>query len=801
MTTPDRAVWSSLPAETSRFVGRHQQLKQLVKLAAAHRLLTLVGPGGCGKTRLALRLARRRQKAFPGGVRYIDLALSSAISQPSDAREVPRSAQTDEPLLLVLDGCDVDIETSARMVASMLRHYPGLRIVATSREPLRLPEEVIWRVPLLSIPDEETTQLHRLQASEAGQLFVDRANGTADHATLPEERAQTIARVCRAVNGLPLAVEMVAVRSGELGVAVLAARATTPLLLGLPGRRDAPERQHSIRATLDWSYRRLTAAEQKVLCRLAVIAGDWSMDVARAICCNEGDLSHDVADVVLSLVDKSLVHFSGDGKKTRYRLLEVTRQYGREVLERTGAARSVYLRHLEWCVAMADAVAPEAMDLEHALRLERYVSEVHAALDWAVRSGETALGLRLATGAFPLWYLRSRITEGRTWFDRLLAQPLAAIAPEIVASARGWRTQLLIQEGDFAGAELELNEVIAGQRARSDKQGTAVSLMLLGNAMLGSGQLAQARELFDDAYVALSRVNSPGLSMAAYQAARVAWEQGELQRARVLLRRLLEFSLSNHPVMRARAHQLQGLLASAAGNWSAATRSFGEAERHLRRIDDTPGFVDFLLDRGHVLLTGNQIAAAHQTYVNAAALACTIGARVRLIRALEGVASVLATTQPALCVQLAAAATASRTAFRAIAGPHDAARLSAALSTARSRLRRWRDPVTAHFVSAAYTQAWQIGTVLPDSEAAAMAIATLSATPPKAIGEVPSSVTRREWEVAQLFASGSTARQIAEKLTLSPDTVRTHLDRATAKLGLHSRVQLAMWVARSQASA
>ena len=794
MTAAEMWRVSTLPWETSRFIGRRRDLQRIVKLQAAHRLLTLVGPGGGGKTRLALRAARRREKVLRGDVWFLDMAGRLPFVAISDALSWVLQPGKDRPVLLVLDTCDADIRSSAQLVAAVLREYPQVQCLATSREPLGLPDEVVFRVPLLSVPDEQPSRIHQFEATEAWQLFKDRVgtyqSGREDVGAM--EHSLAIARLCRQVNGLPLAVEVVALQAAQLGVAPLATRATSRLIIGLPGRRDAPARQRSIQANLDWSYQRLTSLEQHVLRQLAVFGGDWTVEMAVAVCSEGAGGAADLGEMVRSLQHKSLVHSSTRGGGPRYELLEVTRQYGRQLLEISGEAASTHRRHLEWCVARAEMVAPQELDRRHAQRLERDQAELRVALEWALESAETELGLRLASAAFPLWYFRRLYVEGGTWFDRLLAQPLATISPSVVASARAWHTQLMMQGGDYTSASLQLKGVVADQRARSDETGRALSRLLLGNVMLWSGQLERARRLFAKVQEAPWNVN-----MALSQDARAAWELSDLCDARELTVRLLERVRPRQPVMLAQAHQIEALLASDAGNLASAMEYFGEAERLLRRIDHVVGFVDLLVDRGNVFLRSAQTGAAHQAFVNAAALARTIGARVRLVRAIEGVACALADTQPVVCVQLAAAANASRSAMHALPWPRDAAQLGSALSTARSHFRKSSDMSTTDPPSGTFAQAWQMGAMMLESEAASAAIATLRATPLKTIADVPAALTGREWEVAQLFASGASSRQIAERLTISRDTVRTHLDRATAKLGLHSRVQLAMWVARS----
>jgi len=779
------SISAELPVERSRFIGRRSHVRQVTRLLAFAQLVTLVGPGGSGKTRLALRVGRQRWRVAPDAVVYVDLATAAT----TDVR------MPDGPALLVLDTCDVDIQASAQLIIELFAKYQGLQVLATAREPLGLPTEVVWRVPLMAVPDHHTLGTNQLLGPEACQLFLDRETGAFAERPSSTERAEAISSLCRNLDGLPLAVEIAAMRVAELGLDVLVARSTTNLLLDLPGRRDAPPRQASLRDTLEWSYARLRPREQHVLRRVSVYCGDWTQEMACAVCPELPPL--EVTDALTQLLHRSLVHTTRAKSPRRYNLLQVTRLYGRELLRVHGELERAQQHMLEWCIALAESDTPEALNGAHAHRLEREHGNVRVALEWALASGQAELGLRLATAAFPLWYLRGLPAEGERWFERLLAQPLESVPPPTVGRARAWHMQLKMQRGDYVAVADQLERVLVEQRSCGSTAETGVMLTLVGNAMLWAGQLKTAGSFYEESEQLLAALSAPGVAPARYQAARVAWESGDVERAETLVQGLIGMVRSREPVMLARAHQLQALMAGEAGDAPAAQHYLDLAERALRRIDDVFGFVDLLTDRARVLLQIGQARAAHQAYINAAALARSIGARVRLVRAIEGVACAVVEQQPCLSVQLAAAAAASRMTMRAIAWPRDAARLEIALDTARGFSARWPDGAAIGLAFATYTQVWQLGSLLSESEAADMAIATIGSRPPTSIGDVPAMLTSREWEVAQLFANGASTRDIAERLTLSRETVRTHLDRATAKLGLHSRVQLAMWVAQS----
>jgi predicted ATPase/DNA-binding NarL/FixJ family response regulator len=787
-----------LPIQPGRFIGRRSEVRRLVKLQSSSRLLTLVGPGGIGKTYLGIRVAGKRANAIAGGVWFLDLADSDRRNEQLGHTRTELWF-TSQPVLLVLDTCDADIHFSAYLAQRLLESHENLQILATSRQPLGLTAETVWRVAPLSVPAEQDTALHELSVAEACQLLIDRMAAAFPRLRTTSDSSLAIARICRRLNGLPLAVEIAARHAAVLGPTALADRTITQLDLDDSSFRGSPARQRSLRATLDWSYARLTTLEQRVLRGVSIFAGNWSLEMAHGIC---RDLSFlQVADVVRSLVDKSLVQLENTPDEHKFALFDVTRQYCREMLRNCGELAGVRGAHLSWCVDEAESEHPETLNPVHADLLEQLLPELRLALDGAVTSGSTELGLRLATAMFPLWYLRGQIVEGLHWLDQLLAQPLEYVSIDVVELARAWRSQLLMQRGDYAIAESQLEKLLASRRARSesDNGGVGLVLLLLGNVALWRGDLAKAAALFEQAEAMLRRSGGPGVPMAVYQLARAAYEAGDYPQARSAIDRLMRLAKSRRAGMIARARQINALLAVANGETSRARRSLDEAERILRRTDDSTGFIDLLIDVGRVCLQTRQFAAAHQAYVNAAALARKIGARMRMIRATEGVACVLMGSRPGLCIQLAAAAAASRAAMGTNSWPRDARQLQEALAMVPRSAAKWPDAISTRTGSATFVQVWEMGTAMLESEAAEAAITTIDAKPPLAIADIPANLTGREWEVARLLAAGSSARQIAEQLTLSPDTVRTHLDHAATKLGLHSRVQLATWVARSQA--
>ncbi len=338
----------NLPVPLSRFIGRGQEIATLGHLLSETSLLTLTGPGGSGKTRLALQVAADAPRSFHRTCwvelaaltdpAFVPQAVATAVGVSEDENRPAMAALAAAfaaPSLLILDNCEHLIAACALLAASLLRACPNLRILATSREPLRVSGETIWRVPPLTLPAAAATATS-LAESEAAQLFVERARGRLPDFALTEENAAAVATICQRLDGMPLALELAAARVAVLPVGQLAARLDDALRVLTVGERTAPPRQQALRATLDWSNALLTAEEQAVLRRLAVFAAGWELEAAEAVC-GAGEIARaDVLELLGQLVEKSLVAMAEEGGAARYQMLEVVRQYASERLAASG---------------------------------------------------------------------------------------------------------------------------------------------------------------------------------------------------------------------------------------------------------------------------------------------------------------------------------------------------------------------------------------------------------------------------------------------------------------------------------
>ena len=418
-----------LPLETSTFVGREHELAELRTLLGRTRLLTLAGTGGAGKTRLALELARDREDVHADGAILVELDLvgagadvPDAVAEALDLRALPGGALVDaiaadlapRELLLVLDNCEHVIGSSAALADALLRSAPRLTILATSREPLRVPGEVVFRVPSLAIPDPDAAELPaELLSYEAVRLFVERAGAVAPGFELDESNAAAVARICHRLDGLPLALELAAARTDALAAAALAERLDDRFRLLRAGSRTAPTRQQTLEAALDWSYELLADIERVLLRRLAVFSGGFTLEAAEEVCAGEGLEQAQVADVLARLVEKSLVTTEERQAARRYRLLETIRAYASARLVEAEELAALSLRQADWLVGLVER------DDSQLLRLDPERGNLRAALETLLAHDPPA-ALQLCVRVWPFWIRRIELSEARRWLGEAL---------------------------------------------------------------------------------------------------------------------------------------------------------------------------------------------------------------------------------------------------------------------------------------------------------------------------------------------------------------------------------------------
>src|SRR5215211_7750321 len=512
----------NLPAPRTSFVGREREMVEVKRMLATTRLLTLTGAGGSGKTRLALEVARDLIGVYPDGVWLVGLArLSEGDLVPQTvaaALRVPErpgqalagtlvEALSDKELLLVLDNCEHLVEAAAQLVDTLLDSCPHLRVLATSREPLGTPGEVNRVVPLLSLPartDEELngmSAVDRLMGFEATRLFVDRARLRLPDFELTQKNAGAVARVCRKLDGMPLAIELATARMGALAVEQVAQRLNASLDVLSGANRTAAPRQQTLRATIDWSHRLLSEAEQRIFRRFSVFAGGWTLEATETVCSGGGIEQVEVLDLLGGLVDKSLVAAGAStGGAVRYRMLEPIRQYATEKLEESDDADEVKGRHAAFFLALAEEAEPELAGPQQNVWVERLEGEhdnIREALSWVLERGEGELALRLGAALWRFWHVRGYLSEGTRWMEQALAGggPAPAQTRVKVLEGMGWLVQLL---GDTERAEATYEEMLKLSRELGDKGNTATALNSLGTLALAQGDNERARAQLEE---------------------------------------------------------------------------------------------------------------------------------------------------------------------------------------------------------------------------------------------------------------------------------------------------------------
>jgi predicted ATPase/DNA-binding SARP family transcriptional activator len=499
-----------LPVELTSFVGREPEIAEIAGLVRRSRLVTLTGPGGSGKTRLAVEAARALAGEHPGGVWFVDLApltdpalvvteLIATLGVSDGRGRSPVAAIADalrgRQTLIVLDNCEHLVDACAALADELLRAAPELHILATSRETMRVQGEVVWPVPPLRL--EVAGDLLQV---EAARLFVERARLANPRLAVTDASARAILDICRALDGMPLAIELAAARTRVLPVEQLAARLDDALALLGGGARATPARHQSLRGAIDWSYDLLSVPEQALFRRLAVFAGGFTPEAAETVCSAGGIERGTILELLFHLADKSLITLWQAGASARVRMMEPLRQYA---LERLDDAERVVLRerHAAYFLALAEQAEPHLVGPDIAVWIERLDGEhdnLRAALAWVIERGDAERGLRLGHALWRFWLDHSYVAEGRRWLSRVLALPGAAGEHLLFARAHFGAGFLATLQRDLAAAESHHTACLAAARAIDDQRIIASAQAQLGRIALTRGDDQTAERLFEE---------------------------------------------------------------------------------------------------------------------------------------------------------------------------------------------------------------------------------------------------------------------------------------------------------------
>ena len=538
----------SLPADASSFVGRERELTELKALLGRTRLLTLAGTGGAGKTRLGLELARAVESSYPGGAALVELAdltdplrVADAVAAALDLRALPGQEPLEavvqflaaRSLLLVVDNCEHLLAETARLASVLLRSAPALTILATSREPLRVPGETVFRVPSLDIPDPTLPLAPRqLLGYESVRLFVERAAAAAPRFELDEANAADVARICFRLDGLPLALELAAGRLGALAPAAIAERLDDRFRVLRTDSQAAPTRQQTLTATLQWSHDLLEPDERTLLRRLAAFTGGFELDAVENVCGGGELYVRRVADVLARLVEKSLVVADeSSSHERRYRLLETVRLYARERLDEAAETEALTGRHARWALALAE-------EQRSSPRLDRDVANLRAGLDRLLEHAP-ADALRFCVALWPFWLRRIDLHEAQRRFDECLAaapQRTVLRAGALLAAAA-----IDLRSGSLARGILHAEESYTVASDIGDAHGEWRALQLLGEFGV-AGDAADIAVPWLERALELARREGflSAEAIGVYSLGVASWIRDDLERAEELVARSID---------------------------------------------------------------------------------------------------------------------------------------------------------------------------------------------------------------------------------------------------------------------
>jgi len=753
----------NLPAEATSFVGRRRELGEIRKKLATARLVSLVGPGGVGKTRLALRIATDLGRGFADGAWLVELAdvregalVASALLAALDLRDqagmkplqILLSDLRNRQLLLVLDNCEHLLEAVAPLVAEVLRAAPKLTVITTSREPLQVPGEHVIPVPPLQVPAADGTEpLAQLRQNEAVMLFCERALAASGTFELTGSNPAVVVALCRRLDGLPLAIELAAVRTRVLSVEQILDRLTDRFALLTGGGRAALPRHQTLRTTIDWSYDLLTPAEQTLFRRLCVFAGRFTLEDVESVCTSKEAPAAGVLDILSALVDKSLVTKEDVKGLACYRLHETLRDYARLKLREADEQDLLEERCLEYyrttCLQSADQARYRLLEWLTWADLE--IDNIRAILQQCLARGDSARGLDIAASMKYYWITHGT-TESLLWLDQML--PSGEVSPVTLVRAyylRGW---LSLLQADPAAARPWFGRAIATARETTQLALLSESLSMGATAENVAGDPRAATYYLDEA-----EAITPGLDDFPATI--------ELLLARAI------HAFFQGDVAAARAASLEGV-------------------RLSRDAGDLYQLEAMLRNLGMVGMMSGDINAAHSQFVEALRVARLVDNRLAQSYGLAAAGWYAATTgQARTAAQLLGAAEAVGTQTGAdIMGP------SVPL------LAQAKESAIAALGSSKFEAEFKAGKRLSRDAALRLALGEadqVEVAASDAVGSGP--LGKRELEVARLVADGLSNKQIATRLFISDRTVATHIGNILNKLGFNSRAQVASWMA------
>lgn len=761
------------PVRASSFVGRRQETAEVKRLVAAHRLVSLTGTGGVGKTRLVLHAVPRLERAFADGVHIVQLAgvrdaslVPLALIEALNIRDVSGRSPVrvlvdhlqDRESLLVLDNCEHLADACARLVETLLAETAAVRVLATSRHPLDVTAQHVLEVQPLATPTPgEPLPPKPALEYPALALFADRAAAVLPGFALTTANQDAVAALCRRLDGLPLAIELAAVRMRALGVQQLLERLDRRyrLLADSTGGDETLARHRTLRAAVDWSHDLCTREEQTVWARASAFAGSFDLGAAEEVCAGPGLDRDELVDAVAGLVDKSLLVRDGDAVHARYRMLESIRQYGLDRLREDGAGAEEAARRRvrDWCLDFVEECeerwfGPDQPELVRRLHAESDL--IRSAFEFCLNTpGELRAGLKLAGHLWFFWFATGALVEGRYWLERLLA---AAPEPSVARARALWALALMLLSQGNAGRAAPLVEEARELALRlGDEAEVAHTFFGRGGALLISGDYTRARAVYEEA-LALPPREGESMSLVGFkyvELAHVLAIQGEFDRAMALCEEFRQVCLTyGEQWIHSYLLRILAFAEWAKGDQVAARVHARECLRLKRAVGDVFG----------IGMTLELLAAVNAREGEGRSAAVLLGAAKRIWQD---------------------------------------AHVALDRTPSHGPVRTEAEDGARALLGDGFKCAYREGLDLTSDHAVAYALGERESAPRPVLD---SPLTRRETEVAELIAEGLTNQQIADRLVVALRTAEGHVERILSKLGFTSRSQVAVWAQSRRAS-